>query len=207
MKTYTYTPILLGFLLLACAPTMPPPPTPLDATALYSAAAAKHYQFAHGEIASTEAEWEALIEEFQRAINADAEGEWADDAQYAIASCWLWLGQWDEQPALDVCLLLTKCSGRGQKVTMIEKLNSYELPTYTHTCAHTHTHIYIHTRTHIRTLCLWRGLVMLWCRGHLSWGGWPLLGRRGAWWWLCRGWCWGGLVGKGTLQVPVEGEG
>ena len=101
MKTYTYTLILLGFLLLACAPTMPPPPTPLDATALYSAAAAKHYQFAHGEIASTEAEWEALIEEFQRAINADAEGEWADDAQYAIASCWLWLGQRDEQPALD----------------------------------------------------------------------------------------------------------
>ncbi len=101
MKIYIFTLILLVSPLLACAPTMPPLPPPLDATALYSAAAAKHYQFAHGEIASTEAEWEALIKEFQRAINADAEGEWADDAQYAIASCWLWLGQWDEQPALD----------------------------------------------------------------------------------------------------------
>ncbi len=101
MKIYILTLILLVSLLLACAPTMPPPPTPLDATTLYSAAAAKHYQLAHGEMASTEAEWEALIKEFQRAINADAEGEWADDSQYAIASCWLWLGQWDEQPALD----------------------------------------------------------------------------------------------------------
>ena len=101
MKIYIFTLILLVSPLLACAPTMPPPPSPLDATVLYSAAAAKHYQFAHGEIASTEVEWEALIEEFQRAINTDTEGEWADDAQYAIASCWLWLGQWDEQPALD----------------------------------------------------------------------------------------------------------
>ena len=101
MKIYIFTLILLVSPLLACAPTMPLPPSPLDATTLYSAAAAKHYQFAHGEIASTEAEWEALIEEFQRAINTDTEGEWADDAQYAIASCWLWLGQWDEQPALD----------------------------------------------------------------------------------------------------------
>ena len=42
-----------------------------------------------------------MIGEFQRAIDTDAEGEWADDAQYAIASCWLWLGQRAEQPALD----------------------------------------------------------------------------------------------------------
>lgn len=101
MKIYIFTLILLISPLLACAPTMPPPPTPLDATALYSAAAAKHYQLAHGEVPSTAAEWEILIEEFQRAIDTDAEGEWADDAQYAIASCWLWLGQRDEQPALD----------------------------------------------------------------------------------------------------------
>ena len=101
MKIYIFTLILLVSPLLACAPTMPPPPTPVDATTLYSAAAAKHYQFAHGEVPATAAEWETLIEEFQRTINADAEGEWADDAQYAIASCWLWLGQRAEQPALD----------------------------------------------------------------------------------------------------------
>ena len=101
MKTYTYTLILLGSLLLACSPAMPPAPPPPDASALYRVAAAKHYQLAHGEIPSTKAEWESLIEEFQGTIDADTEGEWADDAQYAIASCWLWLGQRNEQPALD----------------------------------------------------------------------------------------------------------
>ena len=101
MKTYTYTLILLGFLLLACSPAMPPAPAPPDTSALYRAAAAKHYQLAQGEIPSTEAGWDSLIEEFQGVINADTEGEWADDAQYAIASCWLWLGRRNEQPALD----------------------------------------------------------------------------------------------------------
>ena len=101
MKTDTYTLILLGSLLLACSPAMPPSPAPPDASALYRAAAAKHFQLAHGEMPSTDAAWDSLIEEFQGVINADAEGEWADDAQYAIASCWLWLGQRDEHPALD----------------------------------------------------------------------------------------------------------
>ncbi len=101
MKIYTYVLILLGSLLLACSPAMPPSPAPADASSLYRGASAKHYQLARGEILSTEAEWVSLIEEFQRAIDAEAEGEWADDAQYAIASCWLWLGQLDEQPAVD----------------------------------------------------------------------------------------------------------
>ena len=101
MNIHTYMLILLIALLLACTPTMPPAPAPPDASTLYRAAAAKHYQLAHREIPSTEAEWKSLIGEFQGAINADMEGEWADDAQYAIASCWLWLGQGDKQPALD----------------------------------------------------------------------------------------------------------
>ena len=88
MKIYKYTLILLGSLLLACSPVMPPSPAPADPSTLYSAASAKHYQLARGEILSTEAEWVSLIEEFQRTIDAEAEGEWADDAQYAIAS-WL----------------------------------------------------------------------------------------------------------------------
>ena len=108
MKTYTYTLILLGFLLLACSPAMPPKPAPPDTSYLYRAAATKHYQLAHGEIPSTEAEWGSLIEEFQSAIDTDAEGEWADDSQYAIASCWLWLGQGDEQPALDNAIAALK---------------------------------------------------------------------------------------------------
>ena len=100
MKIHTYTLILLGSLLLACSPAMPPSPAPSDASSLYRAAAAKHYQLAHGEVPSTRAEWHSLIEEFQGAIEADTEGKWADDAQYATASCWLWLGQRNEQPAL-----------------------------------------------------------------------------------------------------------
>ena len=108
MKTYTYTLILLGFLLLACSPAMPPSLAPPNASYLYRAAATKHYQLAHGEIPSTETEWDSLIEEFQGVINADTEGEWADDSQYAIASCWLWLGQEDEQPALDNAIAALK---------------------------------------------------------------------------------------------------
>ena len=100
MKIHTYTLILLTSLLLGCAPTMPPAPAPPDGSALYRTAAAKHYQLAHGEIPSTQAGWDALIEDFQGVIDADVEGEWADDAQYAIASCWLWLGQQNKQPAL-----------------------------------------------------------------------------------------------------------
>ena len=108
MKIYTYTLILLGSLLLACAPATPPLPVPPDVSSLYSAAAAKHYQLVHGEIPSTEPEWASLIDEFQRAIDADPKGEWADDAQYAIASCWLWLGQRDQQPALDNAIAALK---------------------------------------------------------------------------------------------------
>ena len=108
MKIYTYTLILLGSLLLACSPAMPPAPAPPDTSFLYRTAAAKHYQLAHGEIPSTEAEWDSLIEEFQGIIAADAEGEWADDSQYAIASCWFWLGQGNEQPALDNAIAALK---------------------------------------------------------------------------------------------------
>ena len=108
MKIHTYPLILFISLLLACTPTVPPDPPSPDASALYRAAAAKHYQLAHGEMTSTEAEWDSLIEEFQGVVDVDAEGEWADDAQYAIASCWLWLGQRDKQPALDNAIAALK---------------------------------------------------------------------------------------------------
>ena len=87
---------------------MPPAPAPPDASALYRVAAAKHYQLAHGELPSSDAEWDSLIEQFQGVIDADVEGEWADDAQYAIASCWLWLGQGDKQPAFDNAIAALK---------------------------------------------------------------------------------------------------
>ena len=108
MKTDTYTLILFISLLLACSPAMPPAPALPDASALYRVAAAKHYQLAHGEIPSSDAEWDSLIGQFQGVIDTNVDGEWADDAQYAIASCWLWRGQGDKQPALDNAIAALK---------------------------------------------------------------------------------------------------
>ena len=38
-----------------------------------------------------------LIEEFEAIVAADPSGDWADDAQYAIGSCWIWLSK-DSDP-------------------------------------------------------------------------------------------------------------
>jgi N-acetylmuramoyl-L-alanine amidase CwlD len=62
-------------------------------SSIYNAASTRHHQLAHGEVKVTEEEWISLIGQFQRVINADPEGNWADDAQYAITSCWMWLRQ------------------------------------------------------------------------------------------------------------------
>ena len=56
----------------------------------YKEAALRHYTYASGERAATAAEWRALVPEFQRVIDTDAHGPFADDAQYAIASSWMW---------------------------------------------------------------------------------------------------------------------
>ena len=57
---------------------------------LYEAASLRHHAYATGTTRATPAEWRALISEFQRVIDADPKGPSADDAQYAIASSWLW---------------------------------------------------------------------------------------------------------------------
>ena len=93
--------VTLASLLLACSRSMQPSSAIHDASSVYNVASAKHYQLAHGQIPSADQDWISLIEEFQRIIDADADGKWADDAQYAIASCWLWLGQSTERPPID----------------------------------------------------------------------------------------------------------
>ena len=55
---------------------------------------------AYGRVPASNQAWVSLIEEFQGIINADAKGEWADDAQYAIGSCWMWLRQDAELPPI-----------------------------------------------------------------------------------------------------------
>lgn len=57
---------------------------------LYAAASQRHHAYATGKRRATATEWRALISEFQKVIDADAQGSSADDAQYAIASSWMW---------------------------------------------------------------------------------------------------------------------
>ncbi|MCG9130046.1 N-acetylmuramoyl-L-alanine amidase [Candidatus Poribacteria bacterium] len=57
---------------------------------LYEAASQRHHAYATGKTPATAMEWRALISEFQKVIDADVQGPSADDAQYAIASSWIW---------------------------------------------------------------------------------------------------------------------
>ena len=56
----------------------------------YREASLRHRAYTSGQTQATAAEWRALIAEFQEVIDADVQGPLADDAQYAIASSWLW---------------------------------------------------------------------------------------------------------------------
>lgn len=57
----------------------------------YKEASLRHHAYATGTTHATATEWRALISEFQRVIDANPKGSSADDAQYAIASSWLWI--------------------------------------------------------------------------------------------------------------------
>ena len=57
---------------------------------LYEAASLRHHAYTTGTTPATATEWRALISEFQKVIDADVQGPSADDAQYAIASSWMW---------------------------------------------------------------------------------------------------------------------
>lgn len=56
----------------------------------YREASLRHRAYTSGQTHATASEWRTLIAEFQEVIDADAQGPLADDAQYAIASSWLW---------------------------------------------------------------------------------------------------------------------
>ncbi|MCZ6678356.1 MAG: N-acetylmuramoyl-L-alanine amidase [Candidatus Poribacteria bacterium] len=94
-KVYTYSLVLIASLLLSCAQSM------RSSSTLYNAASTRHHQLAHGKIPATDQAWLSLIGEFQHIIDVDPQAEWADDAQYAIASCWIWLGESTEPPPIN----------------------------------------------------------------------------------------------------------
>ena len=56
----------------------------------YKEASLRHYTYASGEKDATAAEWRDLVSEFQQVIDIDTQGRFADNAQYAIASSWIW---------------------------------------------------------------------------------------------------------------------
>ena len=56
----------------------------------YEAAAVRHRAYTSGQTHATAAEWSTLISDFQDIINTDPHSTSADDAQYAIASSWVW---------------------------------------------------------------------------------------------------------------------
>ncbi|MCE2416081.1 N-acetylmuramoyl-L-alanine amidase [Candidatus Poribacteria bacterium] len=56
----------------------------------YEEAASRHRAYTNGQTHATAAEWRRLISDFQEVIDTDAQGPSADDAQYAIASSWVW---------------------------------------------------------------------------------------------------------------------
>ena len=56
----------------------------------YRAASQRHRAYVSGKKHATAAEWRRLISEFQEVIDADPAGPTADNAQYAIASSWVW---------------------------------------------------------------------------------------------------------------------
>lgn len=57
----------------------------------YREASLHHREYTSGQRHATAAEWRTLISEFQKVIDIDTQGPEADDAQYAIASSWVWI--------------------------------------------------------------------------------------------------------------------
>ena len=56
----------------------------------YKEASLHHHAYASGEKDATAEEWRALVLEFEKVIDRDPHGPFADNAQYAIASSWVW---------------------------------------------------------------------------------------------------------------------
>lgn len=59
-------------------------------TSAYKQASERHRAYAIGQTYATADEWHALVSEFQSIIDKDPQGPLADNAQYAIASSWVW---------------------------------------------------------------------------------------------------------------------
>ncbi|MAG82634.1 hypothetical protein CMK10_00575 [Candidatus Poribacteria bacterium] len=59
----------------------------------FQQASLKHERMVREPTNTSEFEWHLLIGEFERILDAEPNGEMADDTRWAIASCWMWLAQ------------------------------------------------------------------------------------------------------------------
>ena len=60
---------------------------------LYKDATAQHYQLTHDKRPHSQADWLKLAEEFQKVIELNPQSDIAENAQYAVGSCYLWLSE------------------------------------------------------------------------------------------------------------------
>ena len=86
MKTYCFCLLGLSLAILSGCMSI----SGYKTVSLYEAASLRHHAYTTGTTPATAKEWRALISEFQKVIDADVRGPSADDAQYAIASSWMW---------------------------------------------------------------------------------------------------------------------
>ncbi len=86
MKTYCFCLLGLSLAILSGCMSM----SGYKEISLYEAASLRHHAYTTGTTPATTKQWRALISEFQKVIDADVQGPSADDAQYAIASSWMW---------------------------------------------------------------------------------------------------------------------
>ncbi len=87
MKPLHFLLLVLALLISGCAGS-------------YKEVSKLHYAYATGEKRATLTEWRELISAFENVIRTDEQGPWADDAQYGIASCWIWRAKGGEAEAL-----------------------------------------------------------------------------------------------------------
>jgi len=59
----------------------------------FQQASLKHDRMVQEPTSTSEFKWHLLIGEFERILEAEPNGEMADDTRWAIASCWMWLAQ------------------------------------------------------------------------------------------------------------------
>lgn len=81
---------ILGFILVSCSQHII---TESEKTVerLYADTSIKHRQFVENSDSVSIDEWRNLVDQFQRVIDLKPEGKNADDALYAIGSCYLWM--------------------------------------------------------------------------------------------------------------------